>query len=299
MDHNTAASTFPPAPHKRLRVAAALVVLLCMAVATPERAFAASIASASSAPATGSAATSAAPASGPATTTATQAADEDVPRWITPAFWKATAGAAIGGAIGAKLLGWGPMLSGLSQIAKLSPFAALVARPVLPVLMGAIGAQVASSNLAHADWSMIGAQTIGGALGTAAALLVAPGAGSIGPWIGQIVGVYAGTWLLKQWRTHHAETAEGTAVDAGSIASASAAPAHVDPAVNAAASLAATHTQSAGARVAPAVNVPVIHGASGSDIAVAAYERWRSAKDAGSETAARTAYSGVVSALSH
>ena len=151
-----------------------------------------------------------------ATVAPARAAASPTPQWETMGFWKATAGAAVGAWAGSKLLGWGPVLTGLSEIAHASPFAALVVRPLVPVLAGAIGAQIAGRGLAHADWAMIAAQTVGGALGTAAALLIAPGAGAIGPWIGEAAGWYGGAWLLTKWRKHLA--LKGTSFAASSTA---------------------------------------------------------------------------------
>lgn len=177
---------------------------------------------------------------------------DEKPAWTTAEFWRASAGAAAGAWAGAKLLGWGPMLAGFSQISRVSPFAALVARPLVPVLAGSIAAQLAKGT--QADWALVATQTVSGALGTAAALLIVPGAGALGPWIGEAIGWYGGTWLLKKWRRRVAE-------------------------------------REAKSRIA----VPSICGpATG---AAVAYERWRSLKQAGSELAARHAYSGVVEAI--
>lgn len=139
-------------------------------------------------------------------------AEDERPLWMTPGFWKASAGAAAGAWAGAQALGWAPMLKGFSQIAKVSPFAALVARPLVPVLAGSIGAQVANKGARNADWALVATQTVGGALGTAAALLIVPGAGALGPWIGEALGWYGGTWLLKKWRRRVAEREAASAV---------------------------------------------------------------------------------------
>ena len=132
------------------------------------------------------------------------AAKEDSSLLSGPRFWRASLGAGAGAMLATKALGWTPVLTALSSIAEISPFAALMARPMLPVLAGAIGAQLVSRGLAHADWAMVAAQTVGGALGTALALVAVPGSGLIVPMLGEIIGTYAGTSALRWFRGRHA-----------------------------------------------------------------------------------------------
>src|SRR5207253_6889212 len=60
--------------------------------------------------------------------------------------------------------------------------------------------QLAGKGFRDADWTLAGAQTIGGAVGTALALVVAPATGWMAPLVGDLLGSYAATKILQGLR---------------------------------------------------------------------------------------------------
>ena len=182
----------------------------------------------------------------------------------TESFWKGAVGASFGAWLGAEALKWGPVLTTTSDVALVSPFASIVVRSMIPLFAAAVGAQVAARGFESADWRLAGFQTLGGAVGTAIALVVAPGLGYLGPLVGDLVGSFAATKILQGFR------ARAAAPGANGSASATNVPAITGP--------------------APAAPT------STSSLARDAYGRLISATRAGDPAAAKAAYADYVSA---
>ena len=117
-----------------------------------------------------------------------------------PEFWMSTGGVAIGSYVGSKVAMMPFYYLITSRVASMTPFGGMVLSLIPAFLGGALGGQIMGGGFENIDWLLMIGQTLGSVIGTAAAMMLFPGAGMIGQLAGAMIGGFLAEKLIEMIR---------------------------------------------------------------------------------------------------